>query len=250
MKAYDDFSSTHNTQCSLNDHYGMPKFDAMYMGGGGGTQIRSYVRLKSFSGFLWLLIWLYELCVIFSLTFWPRGAMWLSIIVVYGTKFKPLVIVKLIPLSHLLAISRRPLCALDLDNFHQSAVKSPQNVKSMTPGSFIVDHSTLLARSHRDYMRSQCDSSTLSTRSYWAFCALSAPKSFSLRFHYGFNAFATRSLCLHYVYSATSSVYFLILAGVCTPSKINCSHTYLRSWWRSHCVFRKYKARGKAKQGL
>ena len=71
-----------------------------------------------------------------------------------------------IPLSHLPAISRRPLCALDLYNFHQSAVKSPQNVKSMTPGSFIVDQSTLLARSHRDYMRSQCDSSTLSTRSY------------------------------------------------------------------------------------
>ena len=115
----------------------------------------------------------------------------------------------------------------------------------MTPGSFIVDHSTLLARSHRDYMRSQCDSSTLSTRSYWAFCALSAPKSFSLRFHYGFNAFATRSLCLHYVYSATSSVYFLILAGVCTPSKINCSHTYLRSWWRSHCVFENIKPEAK-----
>ena len=56
----------------------------------------------------------------------------------------------------------------------------------MTPGSFIVDHSTLLARSHRDYMRSRCDSSSLSTRSYWAFlrsqCAQVVLAALSLRF--------------------------------------------------------------------
>ena len=81
----------------------------------------------------------------------------------------------------------------------------------MTPSSFIVAHSTLLTRSHCDHLRSRCDSSTLSTHSYCALYALSAPKSHSLRFHYVLCAFTTCALRLRYAciaYSATSSVYF------------------------------------------
>ena len=102
-------------------------------------------------------------------------------------------------------------CALsDFENIHQSAVKSPKNVKSMTPSSFIVAHSTILTRSHCDHLRSLCDSRTLSTHSYCALYALSAPKS-SLRFHYVLRAFITCALRLRYAcieYSATLSVYF------------------------------------------
>ena len=81
----------------------------------------------------------------------------------------------------------------------------------MTPSSFIVAHSTLLTRSHCDHLRSRCDSSTLSTHSYCALYALSAPKCPSLRFHYVLSAFTTCALRLRYAcidYSATSSVYF------------------------------------------
>ena len=69
----------------------------------------------------------------------------------------------------------------------------------MTPSSFIVAHSTLLTRSHCDHLRSRCDSCTFSTRLYCALCALSAPKSRSLRFHYVLRAFTTRALCLRYI---------------------------------------------------
>ena len=68
----------------------------------------------------------------------------------------------------------------------------------MTPSSFIVAHSTLLTRSHCDHLRSRCDSSTLSTNSYCALYALSAPKSPSLRFHYVLSAFTTCALRLRY----------------------------------------------------
>ena len=112
-------------------------------------------------------------------------------------------------------------CALsDFENVHQSAVKSPKNLKSMTPSSFIVAHSTLLTHSHCDHLRSRCNSSTLSLHSYCALYALSAPKSPSLRFHYVLSAFTTCALRLRYAYIgyfATSSVYFSLSAAVCAP---------------------------------
>ena len=114
----------------------------------------------------------------------------------------------------------QPATAVHFEHFHQSAGKSPKNVKSMTPSSFIVAHSTLLTRSHCDHLRSRCDSNTLSTHSYCALYALSAPKSPSLRFHYVLSAFTTCPLRLRYAcieYSATSSVYFSLLAAVCVP---------------------------------
>ena len=65
-------------------------------------------------------------------------------------------------MSHLPAISRRPLCALGQCSPKRSEIAA--NVKSMTPSSFIVAQSTLLTRSHCDHLRSLCDSSTFSVR--------------------------------------------------------------------------------------
>ena len=128
-----------------------------------------------------------------------------------------------IPLSHLCRRSAGDRCALsDVDKFHQSALKSPKNVKSTTSGSFIVAHNMLLTRSHCDHLRSECDSSTLSTQSYCALYALSVSKSPSLRFHYVLSAFTTCVLRLRYAYiehSAISSVYVLLSAAVCAPKQ-------------------------------
>ena len=117
----------------------------------------------------------------------------------------------LIPLSHLPAISRRPLCALELWKFSPKRSEIAEKCEIRAPSSFIVAHSTLLTRSHCDHLRSRCDSSTLSTHSYCALYALSAPKSPSLRFHYVLSVLTTCALRLRYAcieYSATSSVYF------------------------------------------
>ena len=117
-------------------------------------------------------------------------------------------------------------CALS-EIFHYSAVKSSKNVKSTTPASFIVAHST---RSHYDHLRFQCDSSTLSTHSYGALYALSAPESPSLS-HY---ACATFTQC---ILRPHQSFFFSFDSCICTITTIDGTHTCLRSQWRSKCVF-------------
>ena len=123
----------------------------------------------------------------------------------------------LIPLSasgcHTYRRSAGDRCGLsDFENCHQarapSAVQSPKKVKSMTSGSFIVPHTTLLTRSYCDHLRSRCDSSTLSAHSYCALYALGEPKSPSLRFHYVLNPFTTCALLLRYVYVENSATSF------------------------------------------
>ena len=109
------------------------------------------------------------------------------------TKFSPndtcmrLKLAVLIPLSHLPAIGRRPLCALGLWPF---SPKRSENAEKCSP------HCPL-TRSHCNHLRSQCDFSTLSTQVCYVLYAITASKSPSLHFRY-----------VYMGYSATSSVSF------------------------------------------
>ena len=117
----------------------------------------------------------------------------------------------LISLSHLPATAVR---SWTLNIFTKRSEIAEKNVKSMTPCSFIVAHSKLLTRSHCDHLRFRCDSSTLSTHSLRSQCVYNMRTAVALRF------------------PATSSVYFFSFGScLCAITKINCSHTCLRSWW-------------------
>ena len=69
-----------------------------------------------------------------------------------------------------------------LNIFTKRSEIAEKNVKSMTPCSFIVAHSTLLTRSHCDHLRFRCDSSTLSTHSLRSQCVCNMRTALALRF--------------------------------------------------------------------
>ena len=60
----------------------------------------------------------------------------------------------------------------------------------------------------------------------------------------------TFAIRVHGLFSDLISLFLTFGSCLCTMTKMNSSHTCLRSWWRSHCVFYSIKARCKANQGL
>ena len=79
------------------------------------------------------------------------------------------------------------------------------------------------------------------------------PSAFSVWFQYALNASKLRvihSLCAQVALTALSLRVWAFGSCMYTITKVNSSHTCLRSWWRSHCVFYSIKARCKANQGL
>ena len=97
-----------------------------------------------------------------------------------------------------------------LNIFTKRSEIAEKKMKSMTPCSFIVAHSTLLTRSHCDHLRFRCDSNTLSTHSLRSQCVYNMRTALPLRF-----------LRPH------QSTFFFWYSCLCAITKINCSHTCL-----------------------